>query len=382
MAETCQTFIQYHALKSLSFRFWLSISAYILVYYVYFVHCLPYDNYSNVIELDQRTFEKEVLGSSENWLVEFYAPWCGYCKQLEPVYKKVASRLKDAVRVGAVNAEKYPNLSQRYQVRGFPTIFLFRLSNKKNKIPVEYQGDRTSKSLLSFVEERIPSFVAQVKSAGIEPFLRNEPELPHVLLATMRKAPSVLLKALSSTYAESIIFGIIHKDDIDSELMKLYGIEKYPVLLGFQPNSKATSLPDTFHLEHMQRKDIHGFLKQVLSKAKLNSSATSSDDMKNVSNKFGVDNWNKIVSDCLAHKEKICILFIFCANDEFALLFWKNLTSRYRDSIFQFSSITWEHCPKRWLEEFGTDSSVCFNSTLVAWKMRCVILLLLNVLSL
>lgn len=219
-------------------------------------------------------------------------------------------------------------LKIRYQVRGFPTIFLFRLSNKKNKIPIEYQGDRSSKSLLHFVEERIPSFIAQVKGSGIDAFLRNEPELPHVLLATNRSSPSLLLKALSATYAGSILFGIIHKDDIDTQRMKLYGIQKYPVLLGFPPNSNATSVPNTFHLERVQRKALHEFLQRLVGREEMQSSAASSNDKQNASNMFLVDRWEEIEQHCVAHKDKVCIIFIFCSEDDLAFLSSTNWTSR------------------------------------------------------
>jgi len=260
-------------------------------------------------------------------------------------------------------------LSSRYQVRGFPSIFLFHLSNKKNKIPVEYQGDRTSKSLLAFVEERIPSFVAQVKASGIEAFLRNDPELVHVLLATNKRTPSLLLKALSATYAGTIVFGIIHKDDLDAHAMKLYGIHKYPVLLGFSANSsKTTSQPQTFYLEHAQRKDIHEFLRQLLNSS---SFASSKEHTVNLSNIFQVDNWTQVEQNCVvSHKGKICNLFIFCSRDDLDWFSRENLTSRYRDSIFQFFAIDWKLCPKQWLEQFGINSSICSEPSLIAWKKK------------
>lgn len=60
-----------------------------------------------VIELTASNFKKEVLDSDSLWMVEFYAPWCGHCKQLAPSYELAAKHLKGVVKVGAVNMDEH-----------------------------------------------------------------------------------------------------------------------------------------------------------------------------------------------------------------------------------------------------------------------------------
>ncbi|XP_057677977.1 protein disulfide-isomerase A6 [Corythoichthys intestinalis] len=100
-------------------------------------------NKNDVVELTDDNFDKTVLQSDDVWLVEFFAPWCGHCKNLEPEWAAAASAVKDQtkgkVRLGAVDATVHQAVSSRYGIRGFPTIKIFR----KGEEPEDYQGGRT-----------------------------------------------------------------------------------------------------------------------------------------------------------------------------------------------------------------------------------------------
>ena len=64
--------------------------------------CL-YDAKSPVVKLTKDNFKKLVLEGDELWFIEFFAPWCGHCKQLAPSWEKAAKTLKGVVKVGAVD---------------------------------------------------------------------------------------------------------------------------------------------------------------------------------------------------------------------------------------------------------------------------------------
>ena len=86
------------------------------------------------------------------WLVEFFAPWCGHCKNLEPHWKKAASELKGKVKLGTVDATVYQELAQEYGVRGYPTIKYFPAGLKGSA--EEYDGGRTSDDIVAWAMDR------------------------------------------------------------------------------------------------------------------------------------------------------------------------------------------------------------------------------------
>jgi protein disulfide-isomerase A6 len=69
--------------------------------------------------------------------VEFYAPWCGHCKQLAPSWEKAAKALKGVVKVGAVDMDSDREAGAQYGIQGFPTIKFFGFDKSK---PSDYQG--------------------------------------------------------------------------------------------------------------------------------------------------------------------------------------------------------------------------------------------------
>ena len=84
-----------------------------------------YDAKSPVVRLTKDNFSKLVLNSDELWFVEFYAPWCGHCKKLEPEWNEVASKLKGQVKVAKVDATQESELAEKFKIKGYPTIKIF-----------------------------------------------------------------------------------------------------------------------------------------------------------------------------------------------------------------------------------------------------------------
>ncbi|XP_066453352.1 protein disulfide-isomerase A6 isoform X2 [Eleutherodactylus coqui] len=115
-----------------------------------------YSPTDDVVTLTPSNFQREVVESDSLWLVEFYAPWCGHCQRLTPEWKKAASALKGIVKVGAVDCDQHKALGGQYEIRGYPTIKVFGAN--KNK-PEEYQGGRTSESIIDSALGALRSFV-------------------------------------------------------------------------------------------------------------------------------------------------------------------------------------------------------------------------------
>ena len=71
-------------------------------------------------------FESEVLKADKPVVVDFWAEWCGPCKQLSPVVDELAEDMKDSVKVVKVNIDEAPEAPTKYGVRGVPTLMIFK----------------------------------------------------------------------------------------------------------------------------------------------------------------------------------------------------------------------------------------------------------------
>ncbi|EQC37366.1 hypothetical protein SDRG_05583 [Saprolegnia diclina VS20] len=104
-----------------------------------------YTSAGAVKNLDPKSFQKEVIEGKGVWLVEFYAPWCGHCKNLAPEWKKAAKALDGIVNVAAVDCDEHKSLAGQFGVQGFPTIKIF---GDNKRAPVDYQGERSAKAIV------------------------------------------------------------------------------------------------------------------------------------------------------------------------------------------------------------------------------------------
>ncbi|TAQ90273.1 hypothetical protein B7494_g1446 [Chlorociboria aeruginascens] len=108
---------------------------------------------SAVIDLIPSNFDKIAI-SGKPALVEFFAPWCGHCKNLAPIYEQLASDFefaKDKLTIAKVDADSEKSLGSRFGIQGFPTIKYF---DGKSDTPEEYKGGRDLESLSDFLTQK------------------------------------------------------------------------------------------------------------------------------------------------------------------------------------------------------------------------------------
>ena len=103
------------------------------------------------IIINDNSFEKEVLKSENLTLVDFWAEWCGPCKMIGPALEEISEEMKDDVRITKLNIDENPATPQKYNVRGIPTLLLF----KNGEVAGSQIGAVSKQQLLEFIQAEI-----------------------------------------------------------------------------------------------------------------------------------------------------------------------------------------------------------------------------------
>ena len=105
----------------------------------------------STIKITDESFEKDVLKNDKLVAVDFFADWCGPCKQIAPILEEISDEMKDQVVIAKHNIDENPNQPSKYGVRGIPTMLLF----KSGELKATKVGATTKSNIISWIKENI-----------------------------------------------------------------------------------------------------------------------------------------------------------------------------------------------------------------------------------
>lgn len=116
-----------------------------------------------VFEVNESTFEREVLMSELPVLVDLYADWCAPCKQLSPIVEEVAKEYEGKLKVAKVDVDKNPMLAQMFQARSIPMLVLVN----EGQIAGAKAGLMDKKTLQQFIAPVLPKPAGEIKPSDL-----------------------------------------------------------------------------------------------------------------------------------------------------------------------------------------------------------------------
>ena len=101
--------------------------------------------------LTDESFDSDVIKSDKPTVVDFWAEWCGPCKQIGPVLEEISDEMKDQVVIAKHNIDQEPNIPTKYGIKGIPTMLLF----KGGELKATKVGATTKSNIVSWIKENI-----------------------------------------------------------------------------------------------------------------------------------------------------------------------------------------------------------------------------------
>ena len=120
-----------------------------------FKHWLKYrSKYKSVmatVSVTDESFENDVLKSEKPIVVDFWAEWCGPCKQIGPTLEEISDEMSSDVIIAKHNIDNEPNTPTKYGIRGIPTMLLF----KSGELKATKVGASTKSNIVEWIKENI-----------------------------------------------------------------------------------------------------------------------------------------------------------------------------------------------------------------------------------
>eukprot|EP01122_Echinamoeba_exundans_P005548 TRINITY_DN156_c2_g1_i1.p1 TRINITY_DN156_c2_g1~~TRINITY_DN156_c2_g1_i1.p1 ORF type:complete len:486 (+),score=143.53 TRINITY_DN156_c2_g1_i1:98-1555(+) len=180
----------------------------------------------DVVVVGKGNFE-EVVKNNAYVLMEFYAPWCGHCKRLEPEYSKAASTLKGEVVLAKVDATVETELASQHGVSGYPTIKFF----KNGKVANDYDGERTAEGIAAWCRKKSgPAATPVADQAGLDAWKsKTKDSASHIIAFVGKdsKEEKKFLQVANDPAVDEFSFAVVHDESVATTL----GASKFPSII-------------------------------------------------------------------------------------------------------------------------------------------------------
>jgi len=114
-----------------------------------------------IMEIDDRTFDSQVLQSDKPVLVDLWAPWCGPCNSIEPVIEKLAGAYGDHIRFTRCNVDHNPETPDKYGIKGIPTLMFFKGGQLVDKLTGLVPRSSIEDAIMKCLSGRIENAVSR-----------------------------------------------------------------------------------------------------------------------------------------------------------------------------------------------------------------------------